>query len=68
MNIPHTPMPRSAAEQTFTRQQFLIYRALMQERVPLDVAIEAVASWAVEHPCVRMDEEMTWAQWERLSG
>lgn len=54
----------SAADQTFTRRQFLTYHALMQGDVDLWQAIEAVASTAIEHPEWDMDEAMTWAEWQ----
>lgn len=55
---------KDAAEQTFTRRQFLIYQTIIETDAPWMQAYEAVASTALAHPEWDMDEEMTWAEWQ----
>lgn len=54
-----------ARDQTFTRRQFLTYQAVVRG-TPMMLAMEAVASTAIEHPEWDMDEELTWAEWESV--
>lgn len=56
----------SRADETFSRRQFLTYAAVIQG-APMALAIEAVASTALEHPEWDMDEQMTWAEWNARS-
>lgn len=51
-------------DQTFSRRQFHIYKALMHhEGLPMQEAVDAVAEYEKKHPDLDMDEEMTWEQW-----
>lgn len=52
--------------QKFTRRQYLTYECVMRG-TPMLMAIEAVATTAIEHPEWNMDEEMTWAEWQATS-
>jgi len=50
-------------EGLFTRRQWLTRRAILSG-ASVNLAIEAVSSVAMEHNW-DMDEEKTWAEWER---
>ena len=51
-----------------TRRQYLIIKAMetMEVDAPWPIAVEAVASVAIEHPEWDMDETKTWEEWEAL--
>lgn len=49
--------------ETFTRRRYLIMVAIANG-APAMLAIEAVASTAIEHPEWDMDERRTWTEWE----
>lgn len=60
-------------DELVSRRTYLELKA-MQEHAPADfglagvfLAIEAVASTAIEHPEWDMDERRTWAEWEAES-
>jgi hypothetical protein len=46
-----------------TRREYLTYQAVMGG-APLLLAVEAVATTAIEHPEWDMAETRTWAEWE----
>jgi len=48
-----------------TRRQWLIHQALLSGAPPF-LAIEAVATTAIEHPEWDMEEKRTWRHWERV--
>lgn len=48
----------------FTRRQYLTYELVMRGAKVFE-AIEAIASTAIEHPEWDMDEELTWAEWQK---
>ena len=49
----------------FTRRQYLTYRTIL-DGAHMMLAVEAVATTALEHPEWDMDgEERTWVEWER---
>lgn len=52
------------ADQLFTRRQWLTYSAIL-DGATFTLAIEAVASTAIEHPEWDMTEQRTWPEWER---
>jgi len=52
-------------DDVFTRRQWLTRRAIMGGAAPM-LAIEAVASVAIEHEDWDMDETKTWAEWEMM--
>jgi hypothetical protein len=56
----------SDTEGLFSRRQWLTRQAILGG-APVFLAIEAVASVAIEHPDWNMDEEKTWADWERAT-
>lgn len=51
----------------YTRRQFMTYEAVIRTGTTVFTAMEAVASWAIEHPEVDMEERMTWPEWEAES-
>lgn len=55
--------PEALRNERYSRRQFLVYSTAMKGG-NVWIAMEAVASWALEHPEVDMDETMTWAEWE----
>jgi hypothetical protein len=48
---------------TLTRRQYLLAQASLRS-TGLFLAIEAVATTALEHPEWDMDEQKTWVEWE----
>ena len=50
--------------ETMTRRMYLELKA-MQAGASILVAIEAVASVAIEHPEWDMEERKSWQEWER---
>lgn len=55
------------APEPITRRAYLTLRA-MQAGADLFVAMEAVASTAIEHPEWDMDLKRTYAEWEQRAG
>lgn len=49
-----------------TRRHFLVYKAMQDTDCGIMLAIEAVASTAIEHPEWDMDELRTLQQWEEV--
>jgi hypothetical protein len=53
---------------TLTKRQYLTIKACLPtgDGIPVDMfmAMEAVASTAIEHPEWDMDEQKTWREWE----
>jgi hypothetical protein len=51
-----------------TRRRYLLIKVLetMEEDAPWPMAVEAVASVALEHPEIDYDEEKTWKEWEAM--
>jgi hypothetical protein len=47
-----------------TRRRYLLIKAILCGVPPL-LAVEAVASTALEHPDWDMDERRTWREWEK---
>lgn len=56
---------RPGEEPTISRRTYLVMR-VCAEGAPLGLAIEAVASTAIEHPEWDLTEHRTWAQWEAV--
>jgi hypothetical protein len=54
------PMP-----QPFTRREYLMLKLMEDGRTPWYMAIEAIASTAIEHPEWDMEEAKTLSEWER---
>lgn len=52
--------------ETLTRKMWLTIHAMRAGGGPF-LAVEAVATTALEHPEWDMDERHTWAEWEQLS-
>jgi len=53
-----------AAEQSYTRREFLIYEVMIENgEGDLPAAIKHAESWAEQHPDRPLDEQLTWAQW-----
>lgn len=53
----------AVAKEPITRRTYLVMRTIMHGS-GIGLAIEAVASTAIEHPEWDMDEKRTWEDWD----
>ena len=53
------------SEERISQRTYLVLKAMEVPGTKYPVALEAVASTAIEHPEWDMDELRTWEEWER---
>lgn len=58
-----TGQSRDVIDMRYSRRQFMVYDAVLAHGTGVLSAMEAVQVWAVQHPDVDMDEQLTWAEW-----